>query len=214
MLKRMTLLAKREDLGIETFRTHWAGNHAQLALSLPGVCKYDQNRVDEELLSIPPTGAFSAQGIVELYFTDDGAMKLAQASETGAVKIPEDELLFLKGWSLNLVETEGPHDGDGTKVMIPLVFQDGVDVHSASDALRLAGRESGATEVSLNHVTASHARPRLWSEPVSPDIIVVLWFGTTGQARDAFAPGSTINAAIAKFASLASVYLCDTLKLK
>lgn len=213
MLKRMTLLAKREDFDTEAFRAHWAGNHAQLALSLPGVCKYSQNRIDEELLAIPRSGGFNAQGIVELFFTDAETMKVAQASDTGSVKIPDDELLFLKGWSLNLVETRGPHDGAGAKVMIPFVIGDDQDLETVAQAFEFEARESGATEVSFNRVTGSHSRPRLWSEPVAPEMIFVCWFETSENARKAFSPGSSLHDVIGRCSKLASVYLCDPLKI-
>ncbi|SCB47437.1 EthD domain-containing protein [Rhizobium multihospitium] len=213
MLKRMTLLAKREDLSIEAFRTHWAGNHAQLALSLPGVCKYSQNRIDEELLTIPQGGAFNAQGIVELYFTDAETMKTAQASDTGNVMIPDDELLFLKGWSLNIVEVDGPNDGVGAKVMIPLAARETLTTEQVVDALTDAARAAGATAISLNHVTTSHARPRLWSEPVAPTMIFVAWFESSNHARGAFNPGSSLHDAVRGVSRLASVYLCDPLTI-
>lgn len=214
MLKRMTLLAKREDLDRAAFRLHWAGNHAQLALSLPGVCKYVQNRVNEELLTIPEARAFSVDGIVELYFTDAETMKVAQASETGAVSIPDDELLFLKGWSLNIVETVGPHDHGGTKVMIPIKVRGGLDADEVTEKLSSASKALSSLETSVNEVTSSHSRPRLWSEPVAPDAIFVCWFKSPAAAKEAFYPGTDLHNALIETAEVASAYLCDPLVIK
>lgn len=214
MLKRMTLLSKREDLDTDSFRTHWAAGHAQLALSLPGVCKYEQNRVDEEILTTPSTGAFSADGIVELYFTDEQTMKIAQASETGAKSIPDDELLFLKGWSLNIVETTGPNDHEGSKVMVPITLRDDQVIENVIETLTAAARQSAALETAVNIVSSSHARPRLWSEPVAPDLIFVCWFASANSAREAFASNGPFGRTIGDVSERASAYRCDTLTMK
>lgn len=214
MLKRMTLLAKRENLTTTAFREHWSGNHSQLALSLPGVCKYTQNRSEETLMTHPESGAFRADGIVELFFTDPESMKNAQASETGAVEIPNDELLFLKGWSLSIVDTDDPHDHVGTKVMVPITFSNADATKSHLEELATAARSAAATQVSFNTVTSSHSRPRLWSEPVTPTIIMVVWFDTQQQARAAFRANSELHRAITAVSSRASSYLCDPLAIK
>lgn len=214
MLKRMTLLAKRSDLTTDAFRSHWAGHHAELALSLPGVCKYIQNRTNEELFAIPEDGAFSADGIVELYFTDPYTMELAQASEAGAKSIPDDELLFLKGWSLNIVETSGPNDHVGAKVMIPFKVRSGLNVNEVVERLRNAASASSVVEMSVNAVTSSHSRPRLWSEPVAPDVIFVCWFETPEDAKEAFYDRTELRQTLSETVELASVYLCDPLVKK
>ncbi|MBB3386213.1 MULTISPECIES: EthD domain-containing protein [unclassified Rhizobium] len=214
MLKRMTLLSKRKDMSIGEFQDHWAGGHAQLALSLPGVCKYTQNRCQEVLLTYPEAGAFSADGIVELFFVDAKTMKAAQASDTGASKIPDDELLFLKGWSLNIVETSDPHDHAGLKIMVPIALSGKIAANAAKGTLRDAAISSFASQVALNTVTSSHSRPRLWSEPVTPDVIMVVWFGSQEQARAAFARGSDLHCAITSLARQASAYICDPLAIR
>lgn len=213
MLKRMTLLAKRSDMETDAFRMHWSSGHAQLALSLPGVCKYTQNRSDEELLRLPRTGAFSADGIVELFFTDAETMKIAQASDTGLRKIPEDELLFLRGWSLSIVDTDGPHDHYGSKVMVPIAFADKSPFAETLNYLCDAAKGSGAEQISVNTVVSSHSRPRLWSEPVAPDVILVCWYPSALEARQAFRSDGVLAKAIASAAQLASAYLMDPLTI-
>ncbi len=214
MLKRMTLLAKRENMTTSAFREHWAGNHSQLALSLPGVCKYTQNRLDKILMTHPESGAFQADGIVELFFTDAISMKKAQASETGAIEIPNDELYFLKGWSLSIVETSDPHDHPGTKVMVPLALKDNGDIEGAKTILAVAARHSTAIQPSFNTVMSFHSRPRLWSEPVSAHIIMVVWFESFEQAQNAFEIDSKLRQAITTISARASAYLCDPLTIK
>ena len=212
-MKRMTLLAKREDMRIETFRSHWSGRHAQLALSLPGVCKYTQNRVESELLSLPHTGAFHVNGIVELFFTDEDAMKQAWNSDTGSRIIPDDELLFLRGWTLSIVETDGPHDHVGAKVIVPIALRDGISVEAACLTLRDAALGAGATQIASNRVISSHERPRLWSEPVPPELFFVCWFETVDQACAAFSEAGLVHA-VRDTAQLASACLCDPLVIR
>ncbi|MBO9112675.1 EthD domain-containing protein [Rhizobium sp. AB2/73] len=210
----MTLLAKKDNLSLDAFRNHWAGDHAQLALSLPGVCKYTQNRAIEVLMTYPQNRGFTADGIVELFFTDEDAMMSAQASEIGAIKIPEDELQFLRGWSLNIVETSDPHDHFGSKVMVPITLRDRDAAEAARAALASAASEASATQISINTVTSSHSRPRLWSEPVAPHNILVLWFNSAEQARAAFETNSDLYHVITEVSRQASAYLCDPLVVR
>jgi uncharacterized protein (TIGR02118 family) len=120
VIKRMTLLARKQGLSTEDFRAHWAGPHAQLALRMAGIARYVQNRVEEPLWHTGSAPAFDVDGIVELFFTDTEAMRLAQASDIGTTLIPEDEPRFLKGWTLCVVESEGDEStGRGVKVLAP-----------------------------------------------------------------------------------------------
>ena len=94
MMKRMTLLAKKEGMATCDFRAYWAGPHARLALGMEGITKYTHNRVDKVLWASGGEPAFNVDGIVELYFSDGEAMRLAQASAVGRKFIPADEPFF------------------------------------------------------------------------------------------------------------------------
>ena len=125
MIKRMTLLAKRQDLSTSDFRSYWAGPHAKLALGMEGIAKYVQNRVDKVLWSSDATPAFSIDGIVELYFEDDDAMRRAQATTIGRRYIPADEPNFLRGWTLCVMEPDENYSPRrNTKVIVPFLLSD------------------------------------------------------------------------------------------
>ena len=119
-MKRMTLLAKKEGLSTSDFRNYWAGPHAHLALGMAGITKYVHNRVDKVLWTSDGEPAFNVDGVVELFFADAQAMRLAQASAVGQKFIPADEPIFLKGWTLCVVETDGVEPLEkSVKVLIP-----------------------------------------------------------------------------------------------
>lgn len=213
LIKRMTLLARRDGTSTSAFRTYWAGNHAQLALSLPGVCKYTQNRVDNVLWKDGSDEPFCVDGIVELFFTDAEIMAVAQASDTGSLLIPEDEPKFLRGWTLCVVETDGPHDHTGVKVLVPIAVQPGIAVTDAADKLRDVTRVVGCTAVSINTVLQNAKRDRLWSEPVPPDLIAVYWFESVNSAVGAFSEHGVFNDVLVDIARKASALRCDPLTI-
>src|SRR4051812_46215206 len=99
--KRCCLLRRRRDLSFETFREYWAGPHAAIARTMPGIARYTQNRVAEQLWE-RHTGsmAFECDGIVELEFRDEKAMAEANASDEARRLLPEDELRFLDAITL------------------------------------------------------------------------------------------------------------------
>lgn len=212
-MKRMTLLARREGMQVAAFRDHWAGAHAQLALSLKGVCKYTQNRADETLLEISNGDPFAVDGIVELFFTDEAAMARDQATETGRKLIPEDEPNFLHGWTLCIVETDGPHDDVGTKVLLPIALAEGQDRDAAVEMVRAACRTQGATAFAANRVLRYAKRERLWCEPLAPDVIVACWFPDADVARKAFRSTGKPADLIRSISRKASAVLCDPLKI-
>lgn len=213
MIKRMTLLARREETSTSMFRTYWAGSHAQLALSLPGVCKYTQNRVDGVLWQDESGEPFRIDGIVELFFTDADTMATAQASDTGRLLIPEDEPKFLKGWTLCVVDTEGPHDHAGVKVLLPIAVTPGIAIDDAAAALRDVSSVAGCAAVAINRVRHHAKRDRLWCEPVPPDLVAVYWFDGKDSAIAAFAPGGVFDITLKSLTRKASALLCDPLKM-
>lgn len=124
MMKRMTLLAKRDGLATSDFRAYWAGAHVQLALGMDGIVKYTHNRVEKVLWASNDDPAFSVDGVVELSFSDSEVMRQAQASAVGTKFIPADEPQFLKGWTLCVVEEQGDEPQEQhAKVLIPFHAQ-------------------------------------------------------------------------------------------
>jgi len=88
MFKRMTLLRRLPAHDTAQFRAHWAHVHGAMVLGLPGIRRYVQNDIVE--------GAGRFDGIVELWFDDEPALRAAFASAQGRA-LPDDEANFLGG---------------------------------------------------------------------------------------------------------------------
>lgn len=213
MMKRMTLLAKKEGLATSDFRAYWAGPHAQLALGMDGITKYNHNRVDKVLWASGGEPAFNIDGIVELYFSDAEAMRLAQESAVGKKFIPADEQLFLKGWSLCAVETQG-EDPEETSVKVLVPFHAQADTREAlwSDLQRIA--DSTEAKVALNWTVSTARRERLWVEPSPPTGFIAVWFKSVAKAHEAFEPSSELRDVVEKHTSDGVAYLINQLRIR
>ncbi|WP_286369347.1 EthD domain-containing protein [Variovorax saccharolyticus] len=210
----MTLLARRDGLSIGDFRSYWAGPHAALALGMEGISKYTHNRVDKILWASGQGAAFSIDGIVELYFRDEDAMRSAQASTIGRRHIPADEPNFLKGWTLCIVDTEGSETGGSgrpVKVIVPFLLGDASKARFA-EAFSQCANASGWRSA-LNWTVSTARRERLWSEPSPPDGFAVLWFDSVAAAHDAFDEGAICRLFAAHLAA-STAYLVDELSLR
>lgn len=186
-MKRMTLLAKKEGLSTSDFRQYWAGPHAALALGMEGISKYTHNRVDKVLWSSDAAPRFTVDGIVELYFSDEESMRRAQASSVGQRHIPMDEPLFLKGWTLCIVETEDKEVSKSenlVKVIVPFLQGDG----SAEELGIALARHADFMQLryAFNWTISTAKRERLWSEPTPPDGFAVFWFDSVASAHETF----------------------------
>ncbi|WP_177142649.1 EthD domain-containing protein [Variovorax sp. YR216] len=212
-MKRMTLLAKKEGSATSDFRAYWAGPHAQLALGMEGIAKYNHNRVDKVLWASGGRPVFNVDGVVELYFEDAEAMRLAQGSDVGKKFIPADEPVFLKGWTLCVVDTQGDDPGEAlVKVLILFHAQADarealwVDLQRAADAI--------GVQVALNWTASTAKRERLWAEPSPPTGFVAAWFQSVAKAHEAFEPSSTLRDVVEKHTSDGAAYLIDQLRIK
>ena len=212
-MKRMTLLAKKEGLSTSDFRAYWAGPHAALALGMDGIAKYTHNRVDKVLWASGDKPAFDVDGIVELYFEGAEAMRLAQASPVGQKFIPADEPIFLKGWTLCVVETDGAEPTErAVKVIVPF--------HSASQSRESLWREllrigeETDTRVALNWTASTARRERLWAEPNPPTGFICIWLESVAKAHEAFEPSSELRRFIEGNVSDAVAYLIDELSIR
>jgi uncharacterized protein (TIGR02118 family) len=211
MMKRMTLLAKKEGWSTSDFRAYWAGPHAALALGMDGISKYTHNRVDKVLWASGDAPVFDVDGFVELFFAGAEAMRLAQASPVGQKFIPADEPLFLKGWTLCVVETDGEEPKErGVKVVVPF--------HAPSQARaglwRDLSRMAGGTRFTLNWTVSTASRERLWAEPSPPTGFICVWFESVAKAHEAFEPASELRRVIESQASDAAAYLIDELTIR
>ncbi len=85
LLKRMSLLRRRDDLSDADFRREWQV-HAELVRGMPGVAGYRQNVVTaRERVKGQPCGydELPIDGIVELWFADAATLEAAFGSPQG-----------------------------------------------------------------------------------------------------------------------------------
>lgn len=212
-MKRMTLLARKEGLSTSDFRNYWAGPHAELALGMEGISKYSHNRVDKVLWATGEAPTFDVDGIVELYFADAEAMRLAQASPIGQKFIPADEPVFLKGWTLCVVETDGEEPTEAArKVIVPFHATPQTRKELWRDLSRVAAETR--TSVSLNWTTSTARRERLWAEPNPPAGFICIWLDSVAKAHEAFEPSSALRSVIEVHVSDAAAYLMDVLAFR
>ncbi|WP_131723250.1 MULTISPECIES: EthD domain-containing protein [Burkholderia] len=217
MIKRMTLLSRKEGTAISDFRAYWAGCHARLALCMDGITSYTQNRVEKTLWQHADSeGCFQVDGVVELCFESDEVMSVAQSSAVGSRYIPEDEPNFLRGWSLCVVEQDDKHnDPIGVKVLIAAALKSSADRETFREALNAANAaQSRPARMSFNWTSRTARRERLWSEPVSPSVLAAMWFDNIAQAHAAFEADGAFHQAIYSMSTRAAAYLIDPLVVK
>jgi uncharacterized protein (TIGR02118 family) len=81
MIKRISLLARKEGMTREQFTRHWLDVHAPLAHAVPGLRRYVQSHIIEEFHRPDiPAASVEVDGIAELWFADRAAMQRALAS--------------------------------------------------------------------------------------------------------------------------------------
>lgn len=76
MFKAIILLKRRADMSREQFSDWWLGDHARLALGLPGLRGLSFNLVEGD-------GTGEVDGVSELWFDSQAAFEAAYASEHG-----------------------------------------------------------------------------------------------------------------------------------
>jgi hypothetical protein len=217
MIKRMTLLARREGTSVSDFRAYWSGCHAQLALCMNGIAKYTQNRVDKTLWkSAGGSGCFDVDGIVELCFESDELMSKAQDSAVGSRYIPEDEPNFLRGWTLCVVDHEDEaKEPAGVKVILVAALKAGVSRTEFEQVIVESDKgQSTPATTSFNWTNKSARRERLWAEPVAPTVLVALWFKNIAEAHDGFRIESSLVQRIDGLADRAAAYLINPLVVR
>lgn len=106
MIKRMGLLKRKPEFTPEQFRKHWLEIHGPLGQNVPGVRRYVQHHVVGETRhpDLPPA-AQPYDGIVELWFDDEDAMKKALATPEAKAMFA-DGTLFIESVTSYIVESE------------------------------------------------------------------------------------------------------------
>lgn len=91
MIKRISLLTRRDEWSEEDFRRHWLEVHGPLAQKVPGMRRYVQNHiVDRSGHPLLPSSGGRVDGVAELWFDDREAMEKALSS-------PEAKAMFEDG---------------------------------------------------------------------------------------------------------------------
>lgn len=190
MIKRMTMLARKDGMTVSDFRNYWYLNHAELVKKMPRLGKYIQNHIVENIVPDIGRPEFSVDGIPELWFADEDA-KNAALQSTAAKALPLDEPNFMRGITILAVEETVVRPGDGdAKVM--LLCRNGAGPGAASLSApgswmeRLADELPGARRYVVNRVVLKDRRAGVWCEPSPPDAIAELRFADEKAAREAF----------------------------
>ena len=167
MIKRMTLLQRRDAMPFADFDAHWSGAHADIVRQLPRVARYNQNPV-RRLLG---DDEHKVDGIVELWFEDPTAMQAAFAVPAAA-RLPEDEPNFLSGITILSVREEVLTDGAATEKIMAIVDvaeADGSKLKALTTALAV---DPAITRLVVNHVETVGSRSGLRAQPMAPVFVV------------------------------------------
>ncbi len=177
--RRMTLLRRRPSVPPQAFGAHWAGPHAEIARVYPGLVKYTQNHV-EQRIDPAPTDAFECDGMAELWFPGQSAMRAALTSPVTNALI-EDEQRFLDGVTGMLLDEADLDDGrGGVKIIVLGRTRAGATVDATAP--------TQATHGSTARVVSTWSRPALWSIPEPPDTVLVARFADAPAAHAALNP--------------------------
>jgi len=181
MIKRMTLLARKEELSFAQFDAHWLNNHARIVERMPDVAGYVQNPVKRRVaINGIESAPFDFDGIVELWFADERA-KARAFSSVAAQSLPVDEQNFIRGITIFAIEEKiiKPKTADIKTMLLCRMGNCGL---TASDmALQLANM-TGVRHLGANHVLEVNWRSHLWYEPMPPDLLVELKFDDEADA--------------------------------
>lgn len=207
MIKRFTLLKRRDGMSEADFRAHWAEPHAEIAKGFSGLCRYHQNRVDGVLWQTG-THRFDVQGIVELWFASEDDVRQNATSDTTRALI-KDEPRFLSGLTALMAGSQpfcDPEDTDAQKVMI-LAVCDRPDALAKAVSGLVTSQASG---LAIEPLTLGFTRETLGSEPVPPTLAVTLWLPL---GHDLMAPDGPLCAAFDRLTTGAMAYAIDALHI-
>lgn len=83
MIKRLTLVYRKDGMTVEQFRTHWRDEHGPLAARTPGLRRYVQHHVVD---TRSPSNVLRPDGIAELWFNSVEDETAFFASELGRLQ--------------------------------------------------------------------------------------------------------------------------------
>ncbi len=91
MIKRISLLYKKDGMSIEAFRKHWREVHAPIASRMPDLRHYAQQDVVTELglLGKGMSVEDLPDGIAELTYDDEETSKISLASPEGRAAVAD-----------------------------------------------------------------------------------------------------------------------------
>lgn len=215
MIKRVTLLRRREDLTEQAFRAHWAEPHAAIARGFEGLLRYNQNRIDAVCWQTGPV-RFEVGGIVKLWFKSPDAVERNAVSGTMEALI-EDEPRFLSGLTA-LAAGESWISQSASCGIKYMILAQAADPERLLAAVERARPEGGADCASpcvyLDRLAPSFTREALWSEPQPPDAAITVWCDDADVAG-AFVdgPASRLEQVLAREAGSAAAYRIDELRI-
>ncbi|MCA0317819.1 MAG: EthD family reductase [Proteobacteria bacterium] len=102
MIKRITILTRKDGMSDEEFGRRWHGQHAEMVRNLPGVCGYTQNKV-LPAAGTPADPVRRVDGFAEIWFESADAMASALASPqwTAIVADAHEFLGAMAGYSID-----------------------------------------------------------------------------------------------------------------
>ena len=84
MTKVIYVLHRRPDMDRDEFRRYWRDIHGPIAARMPGLRRYVQDHALTDVLGEPP-----CDGIAELWFDSEEAMRAALASPEGVATLAD-----------------------------------------------------------------------------------------------------------------------------
>lgn len=190
MIKRCTLLRRREDVSKQAFGDHWSTVHADIAAGFDGLVRYNQNHV-RRICWHYGQPRFQVDGIVELWFASQAAVDQAAQSDTTRALII-DEPNFLSGLTALGVGRADYTDVEHAeaKYMILALAPDPERFRTALNAWHrsLQPKDAATFVLSVETFVPGFTRETLWSEPQPPNLMVTLW--TKKAAGSALLTGS------------------------
>ncbi|MGI4811861.1 MAG: EthD domain-containing protein [Janthinobacterium lividum] len=191
MIKRMAFMARKPETSPEYFSRYWLDVHGDLVKRSPGVNRYQQNVVLDEIGSVPGHGKpFRLDGVVELWFEDEAALQACFASPTGR-ELPADEERFLEKITMHDVADAAQPDGR-YKLLLAAAARAGTEIANVrAQTQRLSRLVSealgdGASAV-INEVEGVRARPNLGIETPPAAVFLQFLFADEATARAAIA---------------------------
>ena len=175
MIKRITLLRRKDGMDDAEFRAHWAEPHAKIAMGFEGLARYNQNRVDAICWQ---TGdiSFDMHGIVELWFTSQDAVTRNATSATTRALI-EDEPRFLSGLTaLSVGESWISTPSEICRKYMIFAVCEAPDALAEAVAKALPqDSDQAPAEYVIDTLAPSFTRKTLSSESVPPTVAVTVW---------------------------------------